>query len=189
MQRSWLILCLSGPLITISAASPTLQTVNTSLLDLSENGILAAGSSNNATLRVDSDTFPALNSSNSPIRCYAPPLPPDMVVINDYYRAVDKILVREDAMIPREWYPGPMPSQRVTWTTGTCRIELWAEKYTRTPPFPVIYIAHAAAVIARECLTEAHGYRGGFVIMYDLGNAQVNVEAPKLGMDGPTAQM
>ena len=189
MQRSLLILSLLGPLITISAALPTLQTVNTSF-DLFENDILATKSSND-TLRIDSNTFPALNASNNQIeiQCFSYHSPLERVVMNDYHGAVDQILVREDAMTPREWVLGPAHTQHVEWTEGTCRIVLMAGTTIRTPPFPVILAAHAAALIAKECITEAHGYWGGKATLMDLGNAVVWVGAFEEGMDGATAQM
>ena len=73
------------------------------------------------------------------------------------------------------------------WITGTCRIVLWAKTSTRTLPFPAIYIAHVAAVIAKECLTEAREYRGGVAVLNDFGDVVINVEEPQPGMDGPTA--
>lgn len=188
MQRSWLTLSLLGPLITISAASPILQTVNTSL-DLFENGILAAESSNN-TLRIDTNTFPALNASTdvAEIECFPPRDRFGSVVMDDYYGAVDQILVRADAMIPQEWILGPTPAQSYISRTGRCKISLWASTNLRTPPFPVIYVAHVAAVIAQHCVTEAHGYRGGMVRLNDLGKPLIAVGARQSRLDGSTAQ-
>ena len=189
MQRSWLLLSLLGPLITISAALPTLQTLNTSL-DLLENDILAKKSSNN-TVRIDSNAFPALNVSNNgiDIHCFPSRSPLEMVVMDDYHEAVDQILIREDAMIPREWILGPADTQQVQWRQGPCRIVLMAGTFVRTPPFPVILAAHLAAVVAKECITAAHGFRGGIATLDDVGNAVVWVGAYQDGVDGPTAQM
>ena len=188
MQRSWLSLSLLGPLITISAASPILQTVNTSL-DLFENGNLAAESSNN-TLRIDTNTFPALNASNDvgEIQCHQDRGNYGRIVMDEYYGTVDQILIREDAMIPQEWNLGPSPWQHNIFSKGRCKILLTASTNLRTPAFPIIYVAHVAAVIANNCITEAHGYRGGKVTLNDLGKAEVIVWGRR-SPDGPTAQM
>ena len=189
MQRSWLILSLLGPLITISAALPTLQTVNTSL-DFFENDILATKGSNN-TLRIDSNALPALNASNNQIviQCFPDHSPLEMVVMDDYYGAVDQILVREDAMTPREWVLGPAHTQHIGWKEGPCRIVLMAGTTIRTPRFPIILAAHVAALVAKACVTEAHGFRGGIGTLRELGSAVVWLGAYQDGMDGPTAQM
>ena len=189
MQRLWSILSLLGPLIAISAALPTLQTVNTSH-DLFENDILAAKSSNN-TLQIDPNTFPALNASSNQIelKCFPYHSPLVRVVMSDYYGAVNQILVREDATIPRRWILGPTYPQHVEWREGTCRIILMARRTILTPPFPIIWAAHAAALIVKECITEGHRYWAGKATLTDLGNAVVWVGAYQEGMDGPTAQM
>ena len=88
--------------------------------------------------------------------------------MDDYYRSVDQILVREDAMTPREWVLGPTHTQQFEWREGTCRIVLMAGLIIRTTPFPVILVAHVAALIAKECITEAHGYRGGKARLRDF---------------------
>ena len=188
MQRSWLILSLLGYLITISAALPTLQTVNTSL-DSFENDILATKSSNN-TLRIDSNDFPAFNASNNriDIRCFPSHSPLEMVVMDDYYGAVDQILVQEDAMTPREWVLGPTHTQHIEWREGSCRIVLMAGTTIRTRPFPVILVAHVAALVAKGCVTEAYGFRGGIATLNDLGNAVVWLGAYQDGSEGPAAQ-
>ena len=188
MQRSWLSLSLLGPLITISAALSILPTVNTSL-DPFENGNLAAESNNN-TLRIDTNTVPALNASNHEIeiRCFQDRGGYGRIVMDEYYGALDQILIREDAMIPQEWNLGPDPWQHRSFSKGRCKIVLTASTSLRTPPFPVINIAHVAAVIANHCITEAHGYRGGKATLNDLGNPEVIVWGRR-SPDGPTAQM
>ena len=109
--------------------------------------------------------------------------------MEDYYGAVDQILVRADAMISREWILGPTHTQHIEWREGTCRIVLLAGTTVRTPPFPVILAAHVAALVAKQCVTEAHGFRGGIATLNDVGNAVVWLGAYQDGMDGPTAQM
>ncbi|KAM0806136.1 hypothetical protein BDR22DRAFT_5153 [Usnea florida] len=189
MQRWWLILSLLGPFIIISAALPTLETVNTSL-HLLENDNLATKRSNN-TLQIDPNTFLALNASSNQIelKCHPYHSPLARIVMDDYYGAVNQILVREDATIPRQWVLGPIYPQHVEWREGTCRIILMARTTILTPPFPVIWAAHAAALVVKECITEARGYWAGKATLTDVGNAVVWVGAYREGMDGPTAQM
>lgn len=164
MQRFLLPLGLIGYFTaTISAASNGLQTKTLSLNSL-ENRILAGGTSNN-TLHLNPDNFPTLNASTFllEVRCFpstASSLYP-RVVVDDYYEAVDQILTRHDAMIPRQWILGPEPWQTVVWESGRCRIGLSASTLIRTPEFPIILAAHMAALVAKECVTEATSYVGG----------------------------
>ena len=86
----------------------------------------------------------------------------------NYYQAVQKILIRDDALVPRNFYLGPSPEQRWRWSGGLvrggfeCTIALGNQQPLLTDLFPVILVAHVAALIAKECITEVKGFVGGW---------------------------
>ena len=90
----------------------------------------------------------------------------------NYYEAVQKILVRRDAMVPNP-YP---PFAQTIWNGGAagtedvCFIVLINRKSRVTDPFPIITVAHVAAVIARMCVTQEYGFLGGFASLGLLGS-------------------
>lgn len=176
MQKLLFLLGLSYLTTTICAISSALQTENPSLVSL-ESDILARGSSKNDSLHLNPDNFPAFNASTFLIEVTCSPSTDPTryprVVVDDYYEAVDQILTREDAMVPRQWVLGPHVWQTLVWQSGRCRIGLGATTLMRTRAFPIILAAHMAALVAKECVTEAKGYAGG--------TAQLNVpESPLL---------
>lgn len=63
-------------------------------------------------------------------------------------------------MIPSNWLLDDDPTHVIHWSSGQCGIHLGA--LTRsTYTFQPIYVAHAAALIADQCLNEERGYLGG----------------------------
>ena len=60
----------------------------------------------------------------------------------------------------------PSLDNKYVWRSGTCTIALISPRLLTTPAFPIILVAHVAALIVNECVTETSGYRGGF---YNLG--------------------
>ena len=142
---------------------------------------------------MNAEGFPALNASYhlGEIKCFTSTSLSKRVVLDDYYRTVDQILLREDAMIPRQWVLGPSRARSVIWEKNGCSVILTAEKSIRTQqPFPIILVAHVAASIAKKCITEVFSYRGGqAILLNDPGKPVVFVGGPPLNGDSPTAQI
>lgn len=86
----------------------------------------------------------------------------------NYFDAVQKILRRGDALVSRPYYLGPSPRLRWQWFGGpkgderACRIVLGSQSPRLTDEFPLILVAHVAALIADRCVTEENGYAGGW---------------------------
>ncbi|KAF6224253.1 hypothetical protein HO133_010828 [Letharia lupina] len=86
-----------------------LQIVDPSL-ELFANDILAGEATNN-TLQIKPDTFQELNDPNYPIdlKCTPAGRGFQRVIVDEYYETVDRILIRDDAMTPEQWFLGPVP--------------------------------------------------------------------------------
>ena len=87
----------------------------------------------------------------------------------NYFAAVQEILTRQDVLVPRLFYLGPDPRLRWEWLGGTmrgdereCGIVLANQLPLTTDAFPLVLVAHVAALIADRCVTEENGYAGGW---------------------------
>ena len=95
---------------------------------------------------------------------------PDLKPINmaNYFEAVQQILIRDDALVPRQFYLGPSPNDKWKWVGGRdsddeqCLVVLANELPLLTDLFPIILVAHVAAQIAESCITAGKGYKGGY---------------------------
>lgn len=83
------------------------------------------------------------------------------VVMDDYYRAIQQILTQPAATIRHQWILANEPSNTVQWQSNQCGIYLGATRRATYSIAPV-EVAHAAAIIADDCLTEEAGFMGGF---------------------------
>ena len=109
----------------------------------------------------------SLVASNLDITCFdnVPDFLP--VTMANYFAAVQQILIREDALVPRPFYLGPSPEVRWEWTGGAtgddhqCIIVLFNTRPLLTDPFPIMLIAQVAAMIADDCITARKNYAGG----------------------------
>lgn len=117
----------------------------------------------NATLGLAFDASLLLNASDFAITCFIASPHLRSIPKIDYYEAVEKILIRDDALVPKrfELGPGGRGRRNFLWRGGDCDIDFFNPEPLRTDAFPIILIAHVAALIADECLTEAKGYLGG----------------------------
>ena len=86
----------------------------------------------------------------------------------NYFAAVQQILLREDALVPRHFYLGPSLEMRWEWTGGAsgddhrCTIMLFNKQPLLTDIFPLVLIAQVGAMIADRCITAASSYAGGW---------------------------
>ena len=97
------------------------------------------------------------------VTCLLPAPTRRPVFLAEYYAAVQQILIREDALVPRRFELGPAGSgaRNFDWRAGHCVIGFFDLKLVVTNSFPIIVVAHVAALIARDCLTPAKGFLGG----------------------------
>ena len=58
---------------------------------------------------------------------------------------------------------GPSATNPFTWRSPTCVIALGNGHQIVTPAYPVILVAHVAALIAKECRYGQRGFLGGTV--------------------------
>ena len=165
MQKLLPFLGLIAHFTAIISAASTGPRPEVSALDPLENDILAAGPSNQ-TLHLSPHSIQPLNASDDllDITCRAsvPSAHYARIAVTDYYAAVDQILTRDDAMVPKQWVLGRDPSHQLSWTSGTCLLLLCARAQTMTQSIPIVLAAHMAALVVRRCVTEATGYRGGW---------------------------
>lgn len=140
----------------------TLSDEATALLMLADNDTLtppvAINSSN--ILGINSEISTSLNLSAAPVHCFSPDQPQGRVIYNDYLLALEKIAVMRDAMQSRSWDLGPKGRK---WVSGRTAIGLRGP-ISRSPfVFQMIYVAHLAAMVAQECVTQEKSFMGGLV--------------------------
>lgn len=162
-----------------------------SQFDLTTTDAISVTSFEEALLALDfgnDTTYPDFNISTSldayylKITCLTQPKPParptfNRVNIEDYYRAVDKVLVLDNAMTDRVWNLGP--NRKAIWDYGGAVLGLQVPYPTASEKFPPIVVAHAAALIARKCVTSVQGYLGGATRFGRNGQFYVIVGAKK----------
>lgn len=172
MQKLLSLLGLIGLFTTNIAAASTGPRTENSVLNLLENDMLA-GETSNKTLYLSPNDFSSLNASAALLeitcRSSVPSTHYARILVGDYYEAVDQILTRVDAMIPKQWVLGRDVSHQLTWRSGTCSVLFCARTLTITQSFPIILAAHMAALVVKQCVTEATGYRGGWAQLNILG--------------------
>ena len=150
-------------IVSAPSAAPPLSQPDAAPTSASDNFLLSALVSN-LTSGANNNLSSPNDVSFYPIRCFElPPAPPrpERVALVDYYEAVQKTLVRVDSMIALPRTFGPIANPDYTWTGGTCQILLWAPETIVTDPFPIILVAHVAALIADKCLHEDTDHLGG----------------------------
>ena len=127
-------------------------------------GVVFPNTSSNTTLGLVLDASPLLISSGLTITCLATSRAYRPVLMTDYYQAVQQILIRDDALLPQHFRLGPEGSRRQDyyWRGGQTAIAFFNGQPLRTDAFPIILVAHIAALIADACVTEAQGYLGGY---------------------------
>ena len=95
-----------------------------------------------------------------------------------------------DATIARDWFLGPDASRSVRWYSNDCVIilnALFLAIYTISPA----EVAHIAALIADECLTEEESYKGGvgfatipggriMIILRDRNDPHIAIDSSRL---------
>ncbi|CAD6592205.1 MAG: hypothetical protein ASARMPREDX12_005884 [Alectoria sarmentosa] len=109
-----------------------------------------------------------LNASNPTIVCFDTIRGVKSINMANYFEAVQQVLIRDDAIVPRQFNLGPTRDRQFNWLggpTGDKHEAVIVLSYTEpllTALFPIILVAHVAALIANECITEAKGYAGGW---------------------------
>lgn len=109
-----------------------------------------------------------LNASDPTIVCFDKIRGVRSINMANYFEAVQQILIRDDAIVPRQFNLGPSLDRQFNWLGGPTGDEhetVIVLSYTQpllTALFPIILVAHVAALIANECITEAKGYAGGW---------------------------
>ena len=152
--------------ITSYAIVPQAQSGASSAVTISndDTSTLSQDTTLNAMLNASS----YFNSSGNDVGCWGKDTNFPTTNLANYFQAVQQILIRNDVLIPRQFYLGPAPEQRWRWrgaSTGDqhqCLIVLANKLPLLTEPFPIILVAHVAAVIADRCITEAEGFAGGW---------------------------
>lgn len=144
-------------------SQPALTTTDTISTSSFEQAFLALDFGNE-TAYADFNSSTTLDAYSLQIICLTQPKPParpifNRVNIEDYYRAVDKVLVLDNAMSDRTWNLGP--NAKAIWDFGGAVVGLKVPYPTTSEKFPPIVVAHAAALIARKCVTSYQGYLGG----------------------------
>lgn len=133
------------------------------LLMLADNGNLTPPVAVNSSkiLDISPEIVAPLNlSAPTPVGCFRTQQR-QPVVYADYLSVLEQIVVMRDAMQSRQWEMGP--SRQRGWFSGSASIELLGP-YPRTPfAFQIIYVAHLAVTIAKECLVPEMGFLGGGV--------------------------
>lgn len=142
-------------------------------------------SSNDPLLNINLNASSLVDASNIAINCFDDTqdfLPTNMA---NYYEALQQILIRHDVLVSRRFYLGPTPEARWKWSGGAigderpCSIVLANKKPLLTDAFPIILVAHVAALVAQECITEAKGFLGGLASDPNKGVVLVgNVKSP-----------
>ena len=85
-----------------------------------------------------------------------------------FYEAVQQILLRNDAMVPRQFFLGPKSEDQWKWAAGSgeyvhkCTITFANLRPLLTDKFPIILVAHIAALITDKCVTEEEKFMGGW---------------------------
>ena len=85
-----------------------------------------------------------------------------------YYEAVQQILLMNDAMVPRQFFLGPKAEDQWKWSAGSgeyvhkCTITFANLQPLLTDKFPIVLVAHVAALITDKCVTEEERFMGGW---------------------------
>ena len=153
-------------------------------------GIVLPNTNSNTTLGLALDASPLLNASGLAVTCLAKTRAYRPILVTDYYQAVQQILIRDDALLPQHFRLGPEGSVRQDyyWQGGQAAIAFFSSQPLRTDAFPIIVVAHVAALIADNCVTEAQGHLGGYArIGPNRGTVGVgNVNIPDARTDDRT---
>ena len=162
MYTSILTLALVYPVRTMTATATPYQSSDVWAEAL--QGIVFPNTNSNITLGLVLDASPLLNSSALKITCLATSRAYRPILMADYYEAVQQILIRDDALLPQHFRLGPEGSERQDyhWQGGQAAIAFFSGQPLRTDAFPIVLVAHVAALIADTCITEARGYLGGY---------------------------
>ena len=150
-------------------------------------GVVVPNTNRNTTLGLVLDASPLRNISGFAITCLPKTRGYRPIPIDDYYQAVQQILIRDDALLPQHFRLGPEGSVRQDyyWQGGQAAIAFFSSQPLRTDAFPIISVAHVAALIADKCVTEAQDYLGGYArVGPNRGTVGVgNVDIPDVKTD------
>lgn len=83
----------------------------------------------------------------------------------DYYRVIQQILTMDLAMKNR-YVDFPTGPAKPRWRQQTAEIYLYSLRKASPPPFPMVFVAHVAALIAKRCMTEEKKALGGVAKMF-----------------------
>lgn len=115
----------------------------------------------NASLGLVANASSLLNASEFFIECLTGPPTRQPIPMADYYEAVQQILTRDDALVPRRFDLGPTFDKQFRWRGGQSVILFFDHRPLLTDAIPIIVVAHVAALISNDCITGARGYNGG----------------------------
>lgn len=187
-----LIMRLAGPLLVqfyitnvIVAVSSSTKSDNapTTSNDISSalNVAFSAGKGQNGLNDFNSSISAYLNQSTIKVECFTQPAPPAFplrgpVVMADYCKALQQIILLPDFLETRIWELGPDPDTWLGWKSHNSGIFLGGQIST-VEAFAPAFVVHVAAVIAAECLDITKGYLGGRANAGPGGNIFVAVGA------------
>ena len=162
MHTTILTLVLAYTVRTMTATATPYQ--SSDVWDEALRNIVLPNTDSNTTLGFVLDASPLLNTSGFAITCLPKTRTYRPILMTDYYQAVQQILIRDDALLPQHFRLGPEGSVRQDyyWQGGQAAIAFFSSQPLRTDAFPIIAVAHVAALIAHKCITEAEGELGGY---------------------------
>ena len=111
------------------------------------------------------NTSPLFNASEFKFACNVDSPQSTATSKANYLLAVQQILIKPDVLVPRRWdlTGGKGFSVRggALKDEQSCSIIFFSREPLVTIAFPLIWIAHFAALVANQCITEAKEFAGG----------------------------
>lgn len=87
------------------------------------------------------------------------------IIPEDYKDALYSILTMPDAM-QNQYFDFVRGKVKQGWRSESCDISMSAMKTCTPEAFPIILVAHVAALIVKQCMTQEKGYLGGGGTMF-----------------------
>ena len=157
------VFCLTNTTYAILSQAQTEASISSML---SSDNPITPSQSLLSSVKLNASSF--LNVSAIRIECFniGPDFSPTSLF--SYYEAVQQILLRDDALVPRQFFLGPKAEDKWIWSAGSgqfvhkCTITFANLQPLLTDKFPIVLVAHVAALITDKCVTEAEDFMGGW---------------------------
>ena len=157
------VFCLTS---TSYAILPPAQSEASMISILSSDDTVTPSESLLSNVKLNASSF--LNVSAIKIDCFNMGGDLGPTSLFSYYEAVQQILLRDDAMVPRQFFLGPKAEDQWHWSAGSgeyvhkCTITFANLQPLLTEKFPIVLVAHIAALITDKCVTEEEKFMGGW---------------------------